>query len=380
MIYLDNCATTKPRAEVIEVLNNSLIDNFGNSSSLHKMGLKSEEAIENSRDIISNSLGVDSKEIYFNSGGTEGNNTFLRGIKFSGSKNKVITTKLEHSSVMEVFKELKNRGLEVVYLENNEDGTVDLEDLKKNIDKNTALVSIMHVNNEIGYINDIKKCAQIIHENSDALFHSDGVQAFGKIPVNLRELGVDSYTISAHKIHGLKGNGAIFIKNGINVSPLILGGGQERKFRSGTTDINGIVAFSKAAEIMTKNFEKEYEHKKLLKDKVIDYCLENISDIVINTPEYSPASILNISFKGTRGEVILHYLEQDDIFISTASACSSNSKTKNILEKMGRDINTSEGSIRICFSYENTEEEIDIFLEKLKYAVEDIRKVTKGRI
>ena len=382
MIYLDNCATTKPRKEVIEELNKSLELEFGNPSSLHSFGMKIEEKLEKSREIISDFLNVNSSEIYFTSGGSESNNTIICGL-LENEKNtnkKIITTKLEHSAVLEVFKKYEQKGFEVVYLSSDEYGRVDLDQLESEMNKNVLLVSIMHVNNEIGTVNNIKKACDIVKSiNKNTVFHSDGVQGFGKIPVDLKDLGIDAYSISGHKVHGLKGTGALYLKKGINISPLILGGNQESGLRSGTENTNGIFAFSKAVEILKDNFEKEYNHKNELKDKVINYTKENIDNYEINSPEDSPSSILNVSFLHTRGEVILHYLEQDEIYISTTSACHSNRKSKTNLEKIGKSQEISDGSIRICFSYENTEDEIDIFLDKLKFAVEDIRKITMRR-
>lgn len=382
MIYLDNCATTKPRKEVIEELNKSLELEFGNPSSLHSFGMKIEEKLEKSREIISDFLNVNSSEIYFTSGGSESNNTIICGL-LENEKNtnkKIITTKLEHSAVLEVFKKYEQKGFEVVYLSSDEYGRVDLDQLESEMNKNVLLVSIMHVNNEIGTVNNIKKACDIVKSiNKNTVFHSDGVQGFGKIPVDLKDLGIDAYSISGHKVHGLKGTGALYLKKGINISPLILGGNQESGLRSGTENTNGIFAFSKAVEILKDNFEKEYNHKNELKDKVINYIKENIDNYEINSPEDSPSSILNVSFLHTRGEVILHYLEQDEIYISTTSACHSNRKSKTNLEKIGKSQEISDGSIRICFSYENTEDEIDIFLDKLKFAVEDIRKITMRR-
>lgn len=381
MIYLDNCATTKPREEVIDFLINSYREDFGNPSSLHNYGMKMEEKLEDARKIIARSLNVSSEEIYFTSGGTESDNIFIKGVLENTKNKKIITSKLEHSAVLEVFRYLENKGFEVVYLDCDEYGNVKLEDLKKAMDKEVALVSLIHVNNELGNINNIKKAGEIIKSiNKDTLFHSDGVQAFGKIPVDLKKLGVDGYSISGHKIHGPKGVGALYIKKGTKIHSPIKGGNQEKTIRSGTENTNSIFAFSKATEIMMKNFQEEYEKKEKLRNYIVDYVKKNIDDVVINTDlKNSPSAILNLSFLYTKGEVILHFLEKDDIFISTASACSSNSPNKSNLEKLDKDKKISEGSIRICLSYENEKEDIDKFLEKLDFAVKDIRKITMRR-
>lgn len=381
MIYLDNCATTKVRPEVRDLFIKSLDQDFGNPSSLHSFGMKAEERLEEARKTISDFINVRPDEIFFTSGGTESNNTFINSAIEKNKKygKKLITTELEHDAVLEVFKKYEKLGYDVHYLSCDEYGRANLDQLEDLMDESVILVSMIHVNNELGSINDIKKAVEIVREkNKKTLFHADGVQAFGKIPVDLKDLGVDGYSISSHKVHGPKGTGALFVKKGLNLDPFILGGGQESGFRSGTENTNSIFAFGKAVEILKENFERETAHKKALKDQVLAY-VKNMEDVVINTPENSPPAILNFSFLDTRGEVILHYLEQDEIYISTTSACHSNRKSKTNLEKIGKDPRVSDGSIRICFSYENTKEDIDIFLDKLNFAVEDIRKITKRK-
>ncbi|MDO5028940.1 MAG: cysteine desulfurase family protein [Bacillota bacterium] len=381
MIYLDNCATTKVRPEVRQVILDSLEKDFANPSSLHSFGMKAEEKLEESRKIIGDFLAVKAEEIFFTSGGTESNNTFISSAIEKNKKygKKLITTELEHDAVLEVFKKYESLGYQVYYLNCDEYGRADLDQLSQLMDDQVILVSIIHVNNELGSINNIKKAVEIIREkNKKTLIHSDGVQAFGKIKVNLKDLGVDGYSVSSHKVHGPKGTGALYVKKGLNLDPFILGGGQESGFRSGTENTNSIFAFAKAVEILERNFDKELAHKQGLKDQVLAY-IKNIDDVVINSPEESPSAIVNLSFLDTRGEVILHYLEQDQIYISTTSACHSNRKSKTNLEKIGKDPKVVDGSIRLCFSYENTKEDIEIFLDKLKFAVEDIRKITTKR-
>lgn len=381
MIYLDNCATTKARKEVIDFLMKTLEEDFANPSSLHNFGMKIEEKVEDARQIIGKALNVDKKEVYFTSGGTESNNIFIQGVLNNSKKNKIITSKLEHPAVGEVFKSYEAKGYEVIYLDCDKYGKVKLKDLEKEMDEDVALVSLIHVNNEIGTINDIKKAGEIIKsKNKETIFHSDGVQGFGKIPVDLKELGVDGYSISGHKIHSSKGTGVLYIKDGIKINSPIFGGNQEKGIRSGTENTSGILALGKATEIQMKNFDKENEQKIRLREYIVSYIEENFTDYEINTPlSDSPSAILNVSFLYTKGEVILHYLERDDIFISTTSACSSNSKASSNLEKLGKSKEICDGSIRICLSYENNKKDIDKFLEKLKFAVEDIRKITMRR-
>lgn len=379
MIYLDNCATTKPRAEVIAEIIKSLEEGFGNPSSLHTLGMRVEDKVEESREIIAKFMGTKSKEIFFTSGGTESNNIFINGAIRKNKRigKKLITTMQEHPAVGEVFASYEREGYEVIYLGSDKYGAVDLDELRSAVDENTALVSIMHVNNELGTINDIEAASKIIKSiNPKTLFHVDGVQAFGKMPVNVRELGVDGYSISGHKVHGPKGIGALYIKDGLNLEPTTFGGGQEKGLRSGTENTPGILGFGKAVEILRDNFETENKHKKALRGQLVRE-LEAIGDYIINTPlTNSVDSILNVSFLKTRGEVILHYLEVDDIFISTTSACSSNHKTKSNLEKLNKSVELCDSSIRICTSHEITEEDIKYFVGKLKLAVEDIRKIT----
>lgn len=380
MIYLDNCATTKPRREVVDLMIKSLEEDFSNPSSLHSFGHRIEKKVEESRSIIAEFLNIMPEELYFTSGGTESNNIFINGAVKRNKQigNKIITTHLEHSAVGEVFKNLESDGYEVVYLSSDDNGKVDLEQLRSEMNGNVSLVSIMHVNNELGTINDIRSASEIIKSaNKNTFFHVDGVQAFGKIPVDLKNLGVDGYSISGHKIHAPKGIGALYIRKGIQISPIFFGGNQEKGIRSGTENTTGIFAFGKAVEILKKNFIEEDELKDKLRNQMVNLLEKNFTDYVINTPlDNSPNSILNVSFFHTRGEVILHYLEQDEIYISTTSACSSNSKTKSNLEKLGKSTEICDGSIRICLGYENTMEDIEIFMEKLHFAVEDIRKIT----
>lgn len=379
MIYLDNCATTKPRAEVIDEMNLALTEYFANPSSLHSAGMKVEDKIENSRKIIADFIGAKQKEIYFTSGGTESNNIFINGAIKKNKRigNRIITTLQEHPAVGEVFANYEMEGYEVIYLGSDSYGRVNLNELEAAVDEKTALVSIMHVNNELGTINNILEASKIIKStNPKTLFHVDGVQALGKLKINLRELGVDGYSISGHKVHGPKGIGALYVKENLNIEPSIFGGGQEKGLRSGTENTPGIFGFAKAIEVASENFEEEYNKKHKLRNLLIRE-LECISDYIVNTPLLdSVDSILNVSFLKTRGEVLLHYLEGEDIFISTTSACSSNHKVKSNLEKLNKPLDVCEGSIRICTSYEITEEDIKVFVQKLKHAVEDIRKIT----
>ncbi len=383
MIYLDNCSTTKMRQEVLELIYNSMKEDFGNPSSLHRLGFNSEQKIKKSRETIADYLNVDEREIYFTSGGTESNNIGIQSIVNSLSKrgNHIITSKIEHASVSNLMRDLEARGFRITYLDVDRSGSIDLDMLEDSIDDDTILVSIIFVNNEIGNIQDIKKIKKVIaSKNSKALLHVDGVQAFGKIDFDLKDLAIDTFSFSSHKIHGPKGIGAIYIRRDLNLSPIVFGGNQERGMRSGTENVSAIIGFGKAVEIMGKNKEAEREYISKLKNYTKNLIEENIKDIKINSEDserFSPY-ILNLSIVDTKGEVLLHFLEQDDIYISTASACSGNNSNKSdVLESIGLTDKEIEGTIRICFSYENTREDIDYFVKKLKKAVEEIRKIMK---
>lgn len=383
MIYLDNCATTKMRKEVIDTMYSSLEEDFGNPSSLHRLGLKSEKEIKKSRQIVSDYLNVDEREIYFTSGGTESNNIAIQSIVNSlGKKGKhIITTKTEHASIINIMKNLETKGFKVTYLDVDGNGRVPLEELEDSIDDETILVSIIHVNNEIGTIQEINEIKKIIKlKNSKALLHVDGIQSFGKIDFSIKDLGVDTFSFSSHKIHGPKGVGGLYVKRDLNLSPIVFGGNQERGMRSGTENVPGIIAFGKAVEIMDKEKEQERKHVLELKRYTIELIEKSIEDIKINSSlEYifSPY-ILNVSFRNTRGEVLLHFLEQKNIYISTASACSSNgTKQSDVLKAIGLDNTEIEGTIRICFSYENNKEDIACFVDELRKSVEEIRKIMK---
>ena len=380
MIYLDNCATTKIRQEVLKKMYDSYLDDFGNPSSLHRLGFKAEKRIKEAREIIADYLKVDNSELFFTSGGTESNNIAVQSI-INGSQRKgnhIITTKIEHPSVLNIMKKYESQGFRVTYLDVNSYGELDLDELEKSICDDTILVSIIHVNNEIGTIQDIKRVKEIMgKENPNALLHVDGVQSFGKIPFNLKALGVDTFSFSGHKVHGPKGVGGLYIRKGLKLDPIVYGGNQEFGLRSGTENVQGIIGFGEAVRILSSNFEEEAKHVENLRRKMVEALSEEIEDIRINTPlENSSPYILNISFLHTRGEVLLHYLEEKEIYVSTGSACSSKGTEKShVLKALGlRDLEI-DGAIRMCFSYESKEEDIDFIVKAIKDSVLDIRKI-----
>ena len=383
MIYLDNCATTKMRLEVLKTMYDSMEEDFGNPSSLHSLGLKSETKIKESRKTIADYLKIDEKELYFTSGGTESNNIAIQGLAkgLRRTGNHIITSKIEHASVINTMKDLESKGFKITYLDVDSRGKISIDDLENALDEETILISVIHVNNEIGTIQDIKEIKNLLKaKGSKALLHLDGIQSFGKIDFSLKDLGLDTFSFSSHKIHGPKGLGGLYVKRGINLPPIIFGGNQESGLRSGTENVPAIIGFAKAVEIMNKQKQEERKHVLELKKYTIELIEKNIEDILINSKadeNFSPY-ILNISIRDTRGEVLLHYLEQEEIYISTASACSSNgTKKSQVLKAIGLDDKEIEGTIRICFSYENTKEDIDIFVEALDKSVAEIRKIMK---
>ncbi len=393
-VYLDNSATTKPYAEVVDLMAENMRSNFGNPSSLHNLGLSAEKAIKKARTQIAGLMKVSEREIFFTSGGTEANNAAIIGAAISRKKegNKIITTKIEHPSVLEVMKKLEKEGFDVVMLDVDESGLISLHELEKQIDSQTVLISVMAVNNEIGTMQPIEDIAKLKEEYNKKhgkriIFHSDFVQALGK--VELPKAKVDITCVSGHKIHAAKGTGAIYIRNGISLAPFVLGGGQEFGYRSGTENVPGIAGFGKAAEIAGRDMESRLERIEKARERLLLGIEKNIENININGAKTkskffeagkSVPAIVNVSFEGVRAEVLLHTLEQSDIYISTGSACSSHSKQKShVLSAIGASDKEIESAVRFSFSEFNSEEEIDFTVEKLSEAVDKIRKLGSFR-
>lgn len=373
MIYLDNAATTKPSQRAAEAIMMAVSD-FGNPSSLHGLGLQTEKLINSARDNIANMLGVNSKNIYFTSGGTESNNLAVYGVANSLKRRgkRVITSTIEHPSVMESFKRLENDGYDVCYLGVDKDGIVKLDDLADLLTEDTILVSIMHVNNETGVIQPIEKISAIVREKSPhCIIHCDCVQSFGKIPVKPDKMGVDMVSISAHKIHGFKGTGALYT-NYARITPLIRGGEQQNEVRPGTENVGGILAFSAAASECEINIEKMREKRNLMRDLL---C-EKLDNVKINgSCEHNSGSVLNVSFIGIKAEILLHSLEKHEIYVSTGSACSSHKpQPSHVLLAMGVEQKAVDGAIRISFSQNTTLDEIRTAAEIIAEEVSVIRR------
>ena len=378
MIYLDNAASTKARKEVAEIIMDVLLNDYANPDAIHEFGLKISKEIKKSREVTADSLNINPKEIYFTSGGSEGNNILIQGIINANSRKKkhLITTKIEHPSVYEIFREYEERGFEVTYLNVDSYGRVKIEELAQSIREETILVSIIGVNSEVGTIQKLEEIGKLIKEkNSNTIFHTDFVQGYGHFLINLKKSRIDALTVSGHKIHGPKGIGAIYLSDKIKIKPIIFGSNQESGVVQRTLNSSGIIGFGKAVEIMKENFERENNHIKELKEFFIERINKEIEDIRLNSllsEDFTP-HIINVSFRGVKGEVLVHFLGINKIFASTGSACSSKKGNSRILENMGLSEEEVDGGIRFSFSIYNTKEEIVETIRVLKESVNMIR-------
>ena len=388
-VYLDNSATTKPYSEAVDVMTTVLREDFGNPSSLHTLGIAAEKYIKNARKSLATSLGASEDEVFFTSCGTEADNMAIMGAasarKHQGKK--IITTAVEHPAILEPCKKLEQMGYKVEYIGVDNKCRLNMDQLKAAIDEDTILISIMGVNNETGTIMPLKEIIELKEQFNKAhgtgiLMHTDAVQAFGKVPVNVKGdlKGVDMISVSGHKIHGPKGIGGIYVKKGLVLPAFIVGGGQEGHMRSGTENTAGIAGFGKAIDMAFDDFDGRIAAMSKAKNRLYEAITSDIKDIVVNSPEDAAASVLNVSFLGTRGEVLLHTLEQDGIFVSTGSACSSNKKGQShVLGAMGLKHKEIEGAIRFSFSEFNTVEEMDYVADRVKFAVTKFRKLGSFR-
>lgn len=379
-IYLDNSATTKPYKEVTQEIAEAMEKYYGNPSSLHKVGMNAEKKLNECREYIANTINASKDEIYFTSGASEGNNLVIKGIPKEG--NHIITTKFEHHSVLKVYEELEKQGINVTYLDVDKDGMISLNQLENSINKDTVLISIMFVNNEIGSIQNVCEIGKLIKEKSSrAKFHVDAVQAYGKFFIDVKKMNIDILTTTGHKFHGPKGTGFLYLKKGIRPNSLIHGGSQENGLRAGTHNVPGIIALKKACEIACESRTENYIKVLELKTYMIDR-LKEINDIYINSPndeKHSPY-ILNVTFKGIRAEVLLHMLEEDNIYVSTGSACTSKTNIASgsyVLKAIGLCDKDAEGGVRFSFSEDNTKEEIDIVINNLKRSLPFLRRIKR---
>ncbi len=369
MIFLDNASTTKPYKEVLDIVNYYNDENFYNAGAIYTTAFKISTELKKAKESILNSLGARKTDNFiFTSGATESNNMVLRA--FAKKNNKILVSVAEHPAIYNTALDLKNAGFNVDFVKVTSDGVVDEADLLKKLTDDVALVSIIHVNNETGAVNDIKKLVSIVkHKNKNILFHSDGVQAFGKIPVNLTDLGVDFYTISGHKIHCVKGIGGLFVKDAKHVKPLITGGGQQDALRSGTENVSGMMALKVACEMAKNNQKQNYENVTEYKKYLLDNLDYSLPYKVVNNGFNSPY-IAMICCTGCRAETLVHMMEDDGVLVGNGSACSSKKKENRNLAELGYSALDIEGAVRISFSDFNT-------LDEVKFATECLNKNVK---
>ena len=381
-IYLDNSATTKPYPEVVDKMVVALTNQYGNPSAIYKKGIEVEREIKEIRRNIARSLGAKETEIYFTSGGTECNNTIIRSVANLNKKTKkhIISTCIEHPSVLNTLKDLEEQGFEVTYLPVDSQGKISIDDLKNAIKDDTFLVSIMHVNNEIGAIQPIEEIGKYLKTLKQKIyFHVDAVQSYAKIKFRPSKYNIDFMSVSGHKLHGPKGIGFMYVKESNRIKPLLTGGGQEVGVRSGTENVPGIYGLGKAVEILNQDLQGTIDKIRSLRDLLKKEILENIDNVKINSPEDGVCHVLNVSFRGVKGEVLLHYLEQKEIYVSTGSACSSKKKGSHVLNAIGLSAEEIEGAIRFSLSDLNTEEEIREVVKALKESVSDLRMIIGRR-
>ncbi|TGA99239.1 cysteine desulfurase [Sporolactobacillus shoreae] len=380
MIYLDNSATTKPYSEAMDTYRTVSEQFFANPSSIHSLGGKSESLLSKSREQVARLLGVDDGEIVFTSGGTEGNNLAIKGaaLAYRSRGRHLITTCVEHASSMNAFRQLEEMGFEVTYLPVDHDGRISFEDFKKAYRKDTILVSIMHVNNEVGTIQPVREIGEFLKTKPTTVFHVDHVQGFAKVPLQLKNSGIDLCTISGHKFHGPKGTGILYVRQGTVIAPLLSGGGQEGERRSGTENLPGIAGMVRALRMTLEHEKDGIAHLSDLQAQ-LRKGLSGIENAVIHTPVSGAAPhIVNVSLKGIRSEVLVHALEKDEIYVSTKSACSSkDSGASDILMAMGIPEEEAAQAIRISTAFENTNEEIAAFLSALAENVQQLKTVMR---
>ena len=378
--YFDNSATTRCYPEVAEIVVKTMTEDFGNPSAMHLKGVEAEKYVREAAQILAKILKVNEKEIIFTSGGTESNNLALFGGADANKRsgNRIITTKVEHASVSSTMAFLESLGFEIIYLNVDHHGIVDLEQLEQEVNEDTILVSVMYVNNEIGTVEPIQEIAEIIKEkNSKTLFHVDAIQAFGKYHIYPKRMGIDLMSVSGHKIHGPKGTGALFIKNRTKVKPIIYGGGQQGGMRSGTENVPGFAGFGLATKMVYEDLEARTVRMRAVKDRLTER-LKTLPDVYINEGE--APHILSVSFVGVRSEVMLHALEEREIYVSSGSACSSNKPAvSHVLASIGLPKDRLESTIRFSFSAENTVEQADYAADVIEEILPVYRKYVRKK-
>ncbi|WP_461459362.1 cysteine desulfurase NifS [Methanothrix sp.] len=378
-IYMDHSATTPVAPEVLAAMLPYFGEKFGNASSLHRSGREAKEALEDSREKVAALLGARAEEIIFTSGGTESDNLALKGIALKNRKlgKHIITTQIEHPAILETCRALEKDGFEVTYLPVTGEGLVELSTLEASIRPDTILISVMHANNEVGTIQPLEEIGRLAAER-DIYLHSDAVQSVGKIPVNVDDLGVDLLSLSAHKLYGPKGVGALYIRKGTKLESIIQGGGHERRLRSGTENISGIVGLARAAELAERDMPREAERLAGLRDRLAELVLGKVKDAWINgTMKKRLPGNLNFGFKYVEGESLLLFLDSKGICVSTGSACSSHKlEPSHVLMSLGLKAEECHGSLRITMGMSNTLDEVEYVAESIVEAVERFRGIS----
>jgi cysteine desulfurase len=373
-VYMDHAATTPVDPEVLDAMLPYFCERYGNASSLHTHGREARDAVEDARRNVSSLIGAEEKEIFFTSGGTESNNLAILGTARKKGRGRIITSSIEHPAVLEPCRYLEREGFEIIHLSVDEYGMIDPSELENNITKDTILITVMHANNEIGTIQDIREIGKIA---SDAKipFHTDAVQSFGKIPINVEEMNIDMLSISSHKLHGPKGIGAIYIKDGIDIEPIIFGGGHERGIRSGTENVPGIVGLGKACELAKKRMKKDIKGVMKMRDRLIKGLSEKIPESYLNGhPTKRLPNNVNFRFAGVLGESLVKALDEHGISASAASACSSkDSDASHVLSAIGLGVEDARSSIRLTIGRENDKSDIEYVLDVFPRVIEKLR-------
>ncbi|MBQ7796962.1 MAG: cysteine desulfurase [Lachnospiraceae bacterium] len=382
-VYFDNSATTRVFDSVRDIMVQALMADYGNTSSKHMKGVEAEGYIKTAREEIAKSLKVKEKEIIFTSGGTESNNMALIGTAMANKRagNHLITTCIEHASIYNTMSFLEEQGFRVTYLPVDHNGHVSLDALREAICDETILISVMYVNNEMGAVEPIEEIAKIIKEKkSKAYFHVDAIQGFGKYVIRPKKLGIDLMSVSAHKIHGPKGVGFLYVDEKVKIKPIIFGGGQQKNMRSGTENVPGCAGLGMAVKEIYKNHEEKINHLYALKDRMVK-GLQEIDGVTVHglTGRDSAPQIVSAGFEGTRAEVLLHALEDRGIYVSSGSACSSNHPgVSGTLKGIGVKDSLLDATLRFSFGIYNTEEEVDYCLEQLKELLPMLRRYRRA--
>lgn len=378
-VYADNAATTRIAPQVLDAMLPYLKEEYGNPSTLYKLGREAKIAIEKAREQVAQVIGAKAEEIFFTGSGTEADNMALKGVLYGPAgkgKKHLITTKIEHHAVLHTAMALEKEGFQVTFLSVDKNGRVNLEELKQAITPDTALVSVMAANNEVGTIQPIEEIGKICREKG-VLFHTDAVQAFGHMPLDVNKMNVDLLSLSAHKINGPKGSGALYIRRGLGLRPVIEGGGQERNRRSGTENVAGIVGLGQAAQLAMETMEEESARLKALSKKLIDGVLQIPETILTGDPENRLPGACSFAISAIEGESLVLYLDMEGICTSTGSACSTGSlDPSHVLMAIGLSHEVSHGSLRVSLGRFNTEEEVDYIIETLPKVVEKLRSMS----